>query len=371
MNGTNLSWNPVAMILRTAGLLGAAFLLGTLVAEPAGASPRELDYPSPQYVDLFRHVDPVAGHDVQAQFTNISAGGGVQYPASWGIDGGYRHMQINFPSQSSTNSAAMQVTLPAPAHVGSFVQRYAGHRPSEYRILGSDTGFGSLTELVGWKSVGVLDTTITDAVDATVQYVQYEFRGTLQSQYFVMQEFLALPATTDDVSAYAGYNLMALRPGDGGPGPIPTDAAYRAGWSDDPNRIIDTDVTSYLRGNATGGVDPFFILPLNDLYTLYGAAFGPYPDQSWGSGVTIEVTDSETLAGATWTQVHTQSAALNYAVILFDEPAEARFVRVSTTAAGSGGAVCEFQLFALAIPEPATLSLCGLGLVGLLLRRRG
>jgi len=317
-------------------------------------------YTDPTLVNLFRQTDTAGNNIVQTQWANITPGGSISSPAYNGVDAGHWSTQLNWNSQSSTNAAAYQVTLPQAVHVGTLKHTYGGHYAEQYRILGSTTGFGSLNELKTWTPVPN-NGPYTDTVNAMVQYIQYEFLGTAISQYLLLSEVEALPAPSDSVSMGAGYNLFAER---STAGPIPNNATFQGGsWIDDPNVTVDLNENSFLRGNALGG-DNWFIVPLNDTYYLTGAGVGFYHGQAWTGGVSIDVTDAAVVDGSTtWTNVFTQSTSLASQMIPFAGEFPATFVRVSTPATGSGGAMCEFELFTIEIPEPGTALVLVIGLL--------
>jgi len=284
------------------------------------------------------------------------------------LDAGHNVSQLNFwaayPDPSPDNTATYRVTLPEAVHIQTLRHQYygLGETPLQYRVLGSTTGFGSLTELVPWTTF--TGATTTDTLNTTLQYLQYEFLGTKQ-WYVRFNELQAYPASGAVIDLTGGYNLLAQRS---------TATIHSASpWTDAPAGAIDLNVNTYLR-NQVGTINPWFIIDLWQEYTLTGAAAGFYHGQSW-SDMTIEVSvDDPSLNN--WTTAYVHGGTIYGATMPFPGEFAARYVRVSTPTAGSGGALCEFELYAvpteepIVIPEPASVSLLVLGAAGVLARRR-
>lgn len=323
-----------------------ACLVGSLAAVALAG-----DYPSPENVNLLRHTDTGGTADVAAEFTGISSGGGVAYPAFYAVDSGYYCAQVTFSSKSETNTASIRITLPAAVAIGQIEQQFVWHRPSQYRVRGSLSGFTEMTELAPWTALSGYSATVT--VNTAVRYLSFDYLGTQDSQYLLIKELIARPPSGAQIDVLGGYNLMALRPAEGGPGPVPGDSLYRQGWLDSPANITDLNVDTYLRG--AGSQEPFFVLPLNGSYLLSGFALGAYHGQGW-NGITVEVTAAAAIDGSTsWRQVYTQSGFTSSCYRAFAAPVRTRFVRVSTPLSGSTGAMCEFSLFA--VPDAEALAM--------------
>lgn len=315
-------------------ILGAA-----LLAPPLPAA----DYADSTLVDLFRRVNPKTGaFAVGVAWTGINNGGGVQYPAYYGVDRGNYSTQLGFPSQATNNAASYQVTLPEAVHIQTLQFRYGGHRAVQHRILGSLTGFGALTELVPWTNAPS-DGPFTYTVNTNAQYVQFDFMGTAVSQYLLISEAEAFAGAADVIDIRSGYNLFYQR---SAAGPI-TDST--GSWEQPRSQIIDLNLSSYLIANETGTVSRF-VIPLNGLYYLVGAASGAYHGQGWPGGMIFEVTDAPTYdAGTPWVEVRRETAAFDSKMMPFAFPALARYVRVTHPGTWRG-AMCELELYAARMP---------------------
>jgi len=346
----------------------AAFMsLVCVVGWGAASAPAET-YSDPTLVNLFRRVDAAGNFAVQTEWVDLTSGTYMQYGPYNGVDAGSWNSQLNFGSQSASNFAAYQITLPEAVHIDTIKHAYGGHRAQQYRILGSTTGFGSMTELVGWTAVTGNNPT-PDTVDATVQYIRVEFQGTATSQYLLLQEIEAYAPAGAVIDVTDGYNLFAQR---SAAGPI---TMTGGSWADPIGRVINLNEADYVRGNQNG-IDSWFIVPLNDSYELTGAAVGFYHGQSYGNGMTIEVTNDAVIDGTeTWTTVFDQRTRVYAQTIPFAGTFEARYVKV-TNWGGVWDALCEFEVYAykpeqtVAIPEPASALLVLAGAAVLARRRR-
>jgi hypothetical protein len=323
-------------------------------------------YSDSTLVNLFRqtNIPGATANQVTSTWTNLSAGGSVQHAAFHGIDSGTWATQIGFSSQSASNAGAYQITLPQAVTVEKFQHLYTlGNRPTQYRILGSTTGFGSMTELVPFTALGGSAATNTLGSPATVRYVQYEFLGTQDSQYMLLSEIKAFSPASSTLDTGQGYNLFAQRAAAG-----PDIPSLRGGsWIDNPNQTVDLNTDTYLRGNPGTGNNSF-VMPLNAVYPLHAAAVGFYHGQSWTGGITIDVTTDATVSGSTvWTTAYTQATNLESAFLPFNNVYFASHVRISTPANGSGGALAEFELF---VPEPSAATVVVGAISMLVLRRR-
>ena len=69
------------------------------------------------------------------------------------------------------------------------------------------------------------------------------------------------------------------------PGPITESGGS---WENPRSYIIDVNIGSYLIANNSG-IESWFIIPLNDVYLLVGAATGAYHGQGW-DGLKLELT---------------------------------------------------------------------------------
>jgi len=344
------------------GIVIALLVFVTFTAHAAAST-----YSDSTLVNLFRqtNIPGATANQVTSTWTNISATGGVAHAAFHGIDSGTWATQVSFSTQNSTNSGQYRITLPQDVTVEKFQHLYTlGHRPTQYRILGSTTGFGSMTELVPLTNLTTSSVTNTLGSPATVRYVQYEFLGTQDSQHMLLSEIKAFSPASSVIRFDQGYNLFAQRATAG-----PDIPSLRGGsWIDNPNQTVDLNTDTYLRGNPGSGSNSF-VMPLNGLYGLQGAATGFYHGQSWTGGITIDVTTDASVSGSTvWTTAYTQGTNLESAFLTFNGIFPARFVRVSTPANGSGGALAEFELF---VPEPSAAAIIVVGAISMLgLRRR-
>ena len=325
-------------------------------------------FSDPSKVDRLNMVNTATwAYAVTPAYANVNNGGNA-YGISGVNDMGQQNCQVDYSGQSDTNAGAIRLTLPTAVTLDKIVLAYLGgnYNPKQDRLLVSSTGFGSMTEAAAWADPNVAGGTKTFAAQS-VRYIQYEYLGT-RDYYFGLSEIKAYSPAAVTTGMFDGYNIFnesAVA------GPIPAGALYRGGtWADDPNNILNLDEQNYLRGAGSSGTN-WFVIPLNDEFELRGASTGFYGGQSWGGGITLSLTDDTTISGGTvWNTVYTQGGALVSGTIMpFNAATRARFVRIETPAAGSDGAMCEFQLYAAPIPEPTALSILGLAAAAAALRR--
>ena len=347
----------------------------------------------PANVNLLRHVNASGELDTRVEFLGMNNGGAVGgNVAMYAIDAGHQQAQVDYGGggDNALNTASLRISLASPQVIGTLTQ-YMVDSPTEYRVWATNNPSAPVetwNDLTGgWlKSNGgtTLTTTVNGASGNTAyQYLQIDYVGTA-NKYLRVQEVIAAPKADALIDANSGYNLMSLPSSQGGPGPI----TYYDGWRSNegnktnPNSGIDNNFGTYfLQGREDHqkplGETNWFILPLNELYRLVGFSAGFYHGQRW-SGITIEYTDEDlSLLGADmvnytgWQVAFEQSARLDSATYAFDEPVQARYIRVSAPLGTYADAMCEFQLFAAPpLPEPATMTLLALGGLAMLRRKR-
>ena len=359
---------------------------------------------TPSAVNLFRHMDMnayaktgVLALDSTAQWVTYRDGAWVTLGAATSaIDGGAIHAQYDFSTSSdyATNAVSLRLALAGQQDISTLTQVMMD-TPTSYRVWAfNDPGApetwtlltGSTENPGGWQAG---TSTINTNVNGEFQYVQIDYVG-MQNWYIRVHEVVARPMANAQIGLFSGYNLMSYRPADGGPGPVPSyepnstrDPLYVSGWRSwtayNPNAVLDPyDVMSYLVQETESLTGPavdnlnYFVLPLNDLYTLAGFAACMYPDQRW-TDLFVWYTDDETIDEDTeWKLAYQHKGTLGGSpIIAFDKPIQARYVKVEAPhrTDGGNGAMCEFELFATQIPEPATMSLLALGGLAMLRRR--
>jgi hypothetical protein len=207
------------------------------------------------------------------------------------------------------------------------------------RILRSTSGFGAMDELLPWTNY-VASLTLTAGTN--IQYLQIDFQGTLNGPYLLVEEVRGLAAAGALIDVTAGYNLFFQR------ATATIDSQSGGGtWGDAVANAIDLNHASYLRGY---GATNWFIVDLGKKYTVKNAAVGFYHGQSWGN-ILVEASPDK----VSWATAYNKSTTVGSQILPFAMPHKARYFRVTTTGAGSSGACCEFELYAVTLPPAGSL----------------
>jgi hypothetical protein len=352
-------------------------------------------------INLFRQMDLTTGQQMTtAQWVEQSTYGWSQYGAPYAIDGGRFNAQYMFnsaghdPADYANNAVSLRFTMSSPQPIGMLTQDLnPGAMPHQYRVKVSNDLAGEWTILTGeggsindgWVTGTAMPSTY---IGAAYTYIQIDYLGTTGANLNIRQ-VVASPMENAVISTTAGYNLLALHNLPGGTGMV----TEKSGWAfraDNPNAIFGTYNGALIQSNDHGqdwgrpgedrtNVENYFVLPLNDLYTLVGFATGAEHGQAW-TGITIWYTDEDITADdwdeANWKLAYTRNTSLSssFDMILFTSgPVEARYVRVgapNNPGQGSENQLTGFELYAMnPIPEPATMALLALGGLAMLRRR--
>ncbi|OPZ31136.1 MAG: F5/8 type C domain protein [Lentisphaerae bacterium ADurb.BinA184] len=332
----------------------------------------KFDYPFPLDANGAYTANVMREYNAGAGTTKPVVGGAtgpgvsLEYSLLNSVDGAGEKTQWNGGTANDpTKYATVQYTLADTYLIKEFNHSYLGGNttPTSYQISVSTTGFGAMTPVV---SGGTPGTNQWDVLTTPVaaKYIEYRWQGTNPSyQYIMLQEFRAYAdgANLPAITTTAGFDVVAMRAS----GPV-TATKVSGNWQyDSENNIIDLDQFTYLRG--AGGGDALVVVDLGKTHAVQAFSLGFYQGQTWGSGARIELSED----GASYTSVFSQTTSLGSAKeVYLASPVDARYVRL-TNYGGSNGALSDFQVFGVAIPEPASASLLLLSAAGLLRPRRG
>jgi len=382
---------------------GLWVLAAAMVVVSAGPASATIDvYPEAALgkINLFRQMDLTTGKQVTtAQWVEWNTYGYEQYPGAYAIDGGKFNAQFMFnqsghntdPNHTvADNMVSLLFTMASPQPIGTLMQDInANTLPTHYRVKVSNDLSDGWTVLTGdggnindgWVTTGSAKP-VTD-INGAYKYIQIDYWGTPATSLNLLQ-VVASPMEGATISTTAGYNLMALHGLSGGTGPV----TAKSGWAfraNNPNSVLGAYNGALIQANGwEGGTlygpeneENWFVIPLNDLYTLAGFAAGFEHGQCW-TGITIWYTDEDITSDdwdeTRWKVAYTQSTTLNttFDMIPFTGgPVEARYVRVGApqvNGAGSPNMLSGFELYAM-VPEPATMVLLATGALALLRRR--
>jgi len=331
-------------------------------------------------------VNVLRAFDVDFTLRTRAAWGPCSHGGAYGdmnaIDSGYAGAQMNGGTPWTDNWGNMDITLPAPTSISSVYTAFGangGHFPAEYRVVYSTTpDFANPIELVLFTTVSSSGMQTDAFAPTTVQYLRVEFRGSLASQYVIIREIEAYASDPTVIRYTDGYNILA----DSAIAAYPVlyDSLNRSsGWLDNPNNAVDQNSNTYLRslGDSRAAGEQFFVKQLGDSYSLGGFAYAYYPEQSWGAGMVIQMTNEQEITEFTqWITVYENDGVMSGSgASVFEKYADgidARFIRISTPdGTKAGGALSELEFFApvVIVPEPATMTLLALGGVAFLRRR--
>jgi hypothetical protein len=370
---------PLAMLALLAGATGE--LLGAPIRTYSDSSKvnliRKID------LDTFTLTTSVAWTDR----VNVS---GSPSP-TLAVDGGHNVSQVNFNAASMTdNKVSFQVQFDSAVTIDQLRQIFYGanETPVQYRIRGSNSSFADadLQTLIDWTDPGtgsrIIDSNLNlTSLGGTIQYLKIDYVGTRgTSAAYRLIEIQAFAPAGQTISTTSGYNLFYDQAtkvtsfGSTTRSPLPEFQG-----SDNPNSLTDLDLTSQLRplGGAGGDWSRYVVIGLSDSYKLAGASVSPTFTQTW-QGIRIEVSNALAVDENTvWTTVYqtsTPTTSVGSLLMKFTSQEWARWVRISTTPltveATIGGSMSEFELFAVAVPEPMSAGAMGLMAAGLMLRRR-
>jgi len=392
-------------------VVAAVMVAGSATAQVNPLTPTE--FVSSAGVNLLRHVDVTTGKlDTRAEFlsSEFVNFGGVQYGAYQAMDGSLGYAQVNFQSASASNAASLLFTLASPQVIGTLTQTIftAGEIPAEYRVRASNSPDGPWTTLTGgvdgWQvnNSVTLTTVFNDAnTDNAYQYIQIDYKSPMNvssgvlCSYMRIAEIVASPKENATIGITDGYSLMNLSSAQGGPGPIPNDPLYFGGWrvgntTANANGLVNNNPLSHglvqenkdVLQSEVGDMPNFFVLPLNDLYSLVAFSMGSVNLQQW-TGFVFEYTADETITANTdWKLAYMHAnfdgegkflswKSFDTLMVAFEDPILARYVKISAPYRASGdGMMGSFELFAGPIPEPATMTLLALGGLAMLRRAR-
>jgi len=392
-------------------------LIVAAVAAAVLAGPATAAYYTPEElakINLFRQMDLETGAlTTQISMVNSSPGGSSGGDIRYIIDGGGSQWQRDWYNQPLTpwndpkdgpqndHSVSLLIEMNASKAIGSITQYfdlYNGEVPRLYRILGSNDLEGGWSDLTGWREGNTENAggrTITTAINGSYQYLQFEYIGIpvhsqnadagTERDLFYLREIVATPMAGSQIETTSGYTLTpVIYTASLQPGADPLIAAHNGvsgnsslGWKDPPGNVTNGNPLSFLRPSDHN--DGWFVLSLNDLHRLAGFAVGTY-NSAWND-ILIQYTDEDIFAedwdDSNWKFAYEQKTALTSTFgmrFFFDEETgesttiDARYLRISTTK--GNGTVCDFELYAVPIPEPMTMSLLALGGLALLRRRK-
>jgi len=282
------------------------------------------------------------------------------------IDGAASKCQwsVNFANRADAQASA-QVTLDRAYSINKIFHSYRVTKPLTYDIRVSDTGFGSMNEVVAGETAGWQNW--YDFTPQPVQYIEVTWHGAVQygsrdKSYVGLQEIMAFahadtqgPLTND-----MGFNVY------GSVTPTITDTSSGdGGWADSLSRFFDQSVNSYLRGNKNAAEDDAqFVVDYGETLTASVISAAGFDGQKWGEGMKIEVSADD----ASYSTVFdgTPSGGM-LDIPLAGSERNFRYVRV-TNVNSNGDAMVELEVHT--IPEPATMTLLAVGLAAIARRRR-
>ena len=283
------------------------------------------------------------------------------------IDGATTKSQwnVDFDNRADAQASA-RVTLDQAYSINKLFHSYRVTKPVTYDIRVSDTGFGSMNDVVTGATADWYNTSVFSP--QSVRYIEVTWHGAVEygtdsgKSYVGLQEIMAFahadtqgPLTND-----MGFNVI------GSITPTITDTSSGdGGWRDNLSRFFDQNVNSYIRGNNNAAEDDAqLVADYGEVLTASAICVAGYDGQKWGEGMKVEVSADD----ASYSTVFdgTPSGGM-LDILLTGADRNFRYVRV-TNVNSNGGAMVELEVHT--IPEPASMTLLTVGLAAAARRRR-
>jgi hypothetical protein len=278
------------------------------------------------------------------------------------IDGsGWAYSWTTGSGASADATLHVRTTLDQSYWLRRFTTHFdVNHKPLNYEIWVSDTGFDSMTQVVGATGTGAPGI-YTDTLGSAIQarFIEYRLSGTAGANMMVEElEIFADANLQPQPTSSDGFNLMTL------PGVTITDLTPGR-WLDPVDRLNNRDfgLGDPFRGANNG--DAQILVDLGGVFLLSSITPGFQNSRQWDSGGLVEISED----GLSWITVkHVPAGNFGQAAINVGKQ-YARYIRLTNFTGDADNALTELEVFGT-IPEPATAAGMAAMLGALVLRRR-